>query len=161
MTGFPVYLDMLIRKTGVVSKGQSGPRITRLKRSEVIQNNRYIPVVSSVGPSKRSSDENHTAKLLNLCSSIKWPRGETPCANRAVKNKEQDGRANETSSRRVGVWKGTAIRVRVQFGKGYKRKIYDNALCVEGELPPAGGRREEDGGSRSHRGLGVVLTLPP
>lgn len=26
----------------------------------------------------------------------------------------------------------------MQFGKGYKRKIYDNALCVEGGLPPRG-----------------------
>lgn len=75
--------------------------------------------------------------------------------------------ANETSSRRVGVWKGTAIRVRVQFGKGYKRKIYDNALCVEGGLSPrgvAGDRRGgggEDGGSRSRRGLGVVPNATP
>lgn len=66
-------------------------------------------------------------------------------------------------SRRVGVEKGTAISKSAQFGKGYKREIYDNAPWGGWLLVSAGGW-ERELGVRDRWGLGVVpnaIPFPP
>lgn len=77
-----------------------------------------------------------------------------------------DPRAAATNEgRRVGAEKGIAISKSVQFGKGYKRKIYDNALL--GWLPLSFSLSLFFSLSRVKREIGVregwawCLTLPP